>query len=112
MASSLSPTRDFGGRFLLLHDKDNVLICAANAAKGSVVAIDGQDHVLSSDIEIGHKIARTHLEPGAKVIRYGVTIGTISRAAKPGDHVHNHNLQSDYIPAHDRNAAREQEIRS
>lgn len=112
MASEISPARQFGGRFLLLHDKDNVLICAESAPEGSIVVIDGEEHVLSGDIEIGHKIARRRLEPGAKVIRYGVTIGTISREVGPGDHVHNHNLESDYIPAHDRHAARVQEIRS
>lgn len=99
------------GRFLLLHEADNVLICAENAVKGSVVQFDDQEHILPTDIQIGHKIARRPLELGAKVIRSGVIIGTTTEAVATGEHVHNHNLQSDYIPAHDRNAAREQEAR-
>lgn len=112
MASDLDPGKNRQSRFLLLHERDNVLICTEHAPRGSVVAIDGQDHVLTSDIEIGHKIARVKLSRGQKVIRYGVKIGTLSQDAGPGEHVHSHNLKSDYIPAHDRNAVRCQEIRS
>lgn len=112
MASDQISTPFPTGRFLLLHDRDNVLICAERASSGTIVNIDGQKHVLTCDIEIGHKIARTKIARGQKVFRYGFKIGTLSADANPGDHIHSHNLQSDYITAHDRGATRNQEIRS
>lgn len=98
--------------FLLLHPRDNVLICTKSTGKGTRIKVDEQIATLSADIELGHKIARTHLEKGAKVFRYGIAIGSMSAAAEPGEHVHSHNLHSDYIPAHGRETIKTEEIRS
>lgn len=100
------------GQFLLLHEKDNILICASPGRAGSAVLIDGTAHVLTSDIQLGHKIARVALAEGDKVYRYGIAIGSMTEAVHPGEHVHSHNLKSDYIPAHGRDAVRIREIRS
>jgi hypothetical protein len=61
---------------------------------------------------LGHKIARIGMRAGDKVLRYGVPIGSMIASAEPGDHVHSHNLKSDYIPAHARGARHSPEIRS
>ena len=98
--------------FLLLHTLDNVLICIKPVCAGSTVIIDGISYVLSSDTDIGHKIARVCLTVGDKILRYGMPIGSITADAKPGDHIHSHNLKSDYLPAHGRDAVRLQGIRS
>jgi hypothetical protein len=34
---------------------------------------------------------------GERVIKVGVPIGTATQAIAPGEHVHSHNLRSDYI---------------
>lgn len=99
-------------QFLLLHPKDNVLICARAANPGDVVYIDGEEYVLPSKVELGHKIARVPLKEGDTILRYGIPIGSMTSAASPGDHVHSHNLKSDYIAAHSRDAVHIEEIRS
>jgi len=90
--------------FLQLHPKDNVLICARSVAAGSCVTIEGQADTLEVAIELGHKIARVPLARGDLVYRYGAPIGVMTADAKPGQHVHSHNLTSRYLPAHDRTA--------
>ncbi|MES1189815.1 MAG: UxaA family hydrolase [Steroidobacter sp.] len=88
--------------FILLHPDDNVLICRKPAAKGSAVDLDGVSVVLHEDIHVGHKIARCALNRGDRVIKYGAPIGSIVTAVAAGDHVHLHNMQSDYIASHTR----------
>lgn len=90
--------------FVLVHPNDNVLICIRDVAKGQVAAIEGEQVTFDTAIPLGHKIARRRLSAGEKVIRYGVPIGSMVTAAQAGEHVHMHNLKSDYIPAHDRGA--------
>lgn len=90
------------GRFVLLNERDNILVCAEAAAAGASVEIDGQAFVLQVDIALGHKIARKHLAVGDRVLRYGISIGFITEPVAPAQHVHSHNLQSGYIAAHGR----------
>ena len=98
--------------FLLLHEKDNILVCAQFTRAGEIIDIDGRFITLSSDINVGHKIARDQLRTGHKVLRYGMAIGTMIADAAPGEHVHSHNLKSDYISAHTRDQSSGPEIRS
>lgn len=100
------------GQFVLLHEDDNILVCARSAAAGTELEIDGHTYILGADIELGHKIARRSLTPGEKVLRYGIAIGSMTAPAATAEHVHSHNLKSDYISAHGRDAVRIREIRS
>lgn len=109
---SPTPPAQEAQSFTLLHPRDNILICIRSAAAGDPVVIDGERYILGIDIALGHKIARTALQVGDKVLRYGIPIGSMTAAATPGAHIHSHNLKSDYIPAHNRDAARVEEIRS
>lgn len=102
---------DVTSHFVLIHTEDNVLVCCKPAKAGDLVTLDGVTHVLSGDVPLGHKIARRMLTSGEKVLRYGVPIGSMSQAAVPGEHVHRHNLSSDYIASHHRDAV-QIEIRS
>ena len=92
-------------RFLLLHPDDNILICTQSAQAGECVDLDGMLVALGEDIALGHKIARIDLRAGDKILRYGLPIGTMTRPARQGAHIHLHNLKSDYLPAHDRVAS-------
>jgi altronate dehydratase len=67
---------------LRLHPEDNVL---------TVIAADGP-------VPLGHKIAARAIAAGEKIIKYGVPIGSATRAIAAGEHVHTHNLRSDYLP--------------
>lgn len=90
--------------FILLHGNDNVLVCRARAEAGETVAVDDRALTLTSAIEVGHKIARRDLKAGDKILKYGAPIGSMTADAKAGDHVHMHNMQSDYIKTHTREA--------
>ena len=82
---------------LLLHPDDNILVARRDIAQGERVEIDGQGVSLPAAVELGHKLARRALEPGTRVLKYGAPIGSMKAAAARGEHVHLHNLRSDYI---------------
>lgn len=102
-SSGYAPPRGF----LLLDEKDNILICVGSVPSGALAEIDGALVTLPVAISLGHKIARFSLAAGDKVFRYGLPIGTMTASARPGDHIHQHNLASDYLPAHGRDAAQQ-----
>jgi len=89
-------------KFVLLNKADNVLICCQAAKVGEIVCIDAQQFNITAHIEIGHKIARDKLIKGQKIIRYGVPIGSATSNIVIGEHIHLHNMESDYIPSHTR----------
>lgn len=51
-------------------------------------------------VGIGHKVACVYLEAGDKIIKYGVPIGSATKMIQMGDHVHLHNMKSDYLPTY------------
>lgn len=87
---------------ILLHPDDNILVCVAHIYSGDAIDIDGKSTVIHQDIDVGHKVARHVLNAGDKVFRYGAPIGSVTQAVAAGEHVHMHNMQSDYIPSHTR----------
>ncbi len=89
---------------VLLHPDDNILVLAAPIQAGQRLEIDGHSVVAASEVAVGHKIARRALSVGDKVLKYGAPIGSMTAAAAPGEHVHMHNMKSDYIGAHLRDA--------
>lgn len=90
---------------ILVHPVDNVLIACRAVAAGEAIDIDGVVRTLAHAVDLGHKIARRDLAAGDKVIRYGAPIGSMTVAACAGEHVHLHNMKSDYIASHTREAA-------
>ena len=91
-------------RLLRLHADDNVLTVIAPLAAGERVVIGGAAFTISAALPIGHKIAARAIMAGAKVLKYGAPIGSATRAIATGEHVHTHNLQSDYLPTFSRGA--------
>jgi hypothetical protein len=85
-------------QLLLMAPEDNCLIARTALQAGQAVDIDGVAHTLTQDIAIGHKLARRNLAPGDKVLRYGAIIGSVTQPIAAGEHIHTHNLESDYIP--------------
>lgn len=90
---------------ILLHPDDNVLVCCRMVRAGEVLSIDGLDVVITQNVELGHKVARSDLRPGDKVIKYGAPIGSMTQSASAGGWIHMHNMKSDYIGAHTRAAS-------
>jgi len=89
-------------KFVSINESDNVLICCQAASAGETVGIDEQHYNLTTDIDVGHKISRENLMVGQQIIRYGVPIGSATSNIAIGEHIHLHNMKSDYIPSHTR----------
>ncbi|MCC5982808.1 MAG: UxaA family hydrolase [Rhodobacteraceae bacterium] len=92
-------------RLLLLSPGDSVYVLRDQVAAGEVIAVQGRHVTVPVALGLGHKIARVAIAAGEKVIKYGAPIGSASTAIAPGEHVHLHNLRSDYTPTHSRDAA-------
>lgn len=88
-------------RLLKLAPADNVAVATADIAAGQEVALDngaaGIVRVLDR-LPVGHKVAVIPIRAGEKVMKFGCPIGSATRDIAPGQHVHTHNLKSDYIP--------------
>ncbi len=84
---------------LRLSPKDNVLVVVKAITEGQILQVEGIQVTATKTIPFGHKVAARALEAGEKIVKFGMPIGSSTSAIQPGDHVHTHNLQSDYIPS-------------
>jgi len=93
-------------RLIQLHDGDNIAVLKCVLPAGEMVTIGGEQRVVSSrDLVLGHKLALANIRPGEKILKMGVPIGSAICEITAGEHVHIHNIQSDYTPTrvHDDN---------
>lgn len=88
--------------FVLLNKADNIFVCCKQLLANESIAIEEVDVVMTADITVGHKIARKEISKGDKIIKYGVSIGSAIKDIAFGEHVHMHNIKSDYIASHTR----------
>lgn len=89
-------------RFVLLNSEDNVFVCCEKVYSGTNICLEDKTICLLTDINVGHKIARKNISLEQAIIKYGAPIGSAIQAINFGDHVHMHNMKSDYIPSHTR----------
>jgi altronate hydrolase len=82
--------------FIHLHGQDNVVIALKNFREGESITLNGKSIQLLSVINFGHKIAIETIPENGKVLKYGLPIGSATQEIKPGEHVHSHNLKTDY----------------
>lgn len=87
-------------RLLLLHPGDSVYVLRDQIAAGEAVLVAGTAVAFAQALGLGHKIARVAIAAGEPVLKYGAPIGRATRDIAPGDHVHLHNLASDYTPTY------------
>jgi L-fuconolactonase len=87
---------------LLLHPTDNVFVARRLVNAGETISVNGEVLNVSMSVPLGHKIARYALQPGTLVFKYGAPIGSMTQHVAAGDHVHLHNMKSDYLPTHTR----------
>lgn len=90
---------------LLLHPDDNILVARRDILAGESVELDGERFMIPAAVELGHKLARRALAPNTRVLKYGAPIGSVTMAVARGEHVHLHNLRSDYLPSTTRDGA-------
>lgn len=99
-----SRTQETDPRLILLSPDDNCLIAGARLDAGTSIEIEGEHVTLARTIELGHKLARRDLAKDDKVLRYGAVIGHVTEDVRRGEHLHTHNLQSDYLPTYTHDA--------
>ncbi|HTM78919.1 MAG TPA: UxaA family hydrolase [Devosia sp.] len=85
---------------LLLSPEDNVAVARADLVLGQVIETGAGPFTMARSIGRGHKIAYRAIAVGDKIIKYGAPIGSAIQAIAPGEHVHVHNVKSDYTPTH------------
>ncbi|MBD1556655.1 UxaA family hydrolase [Vibrio sp. S9_S30] len=89
---------------ILLKEDDNVFIACRELHPQEVVTAEGSEQAtkVKQLTPVGFKIARLALKKGSLIVKYGVPIGRCSADVEAGELVHTHNLQSQYIPSHQR----------
>lgn len=81
-----------------LFPADNVLVLTRGLNAGESIEIGDIRRRLDAPIGLGHKIAARAIAPGEKILKYGASIGSATTSIAPGEHVHLHNMKSDYLP--------------
>ena len=84
---------------VLLNPDDNVIVACRFIRAGETVSFDGRSIISAHNTETGHKIACRPIARGKQVIKYGAPIGSATQEIAIGEHVHLHNMRSDYIAA-------------
>jgi altronate dehydratase small subunit len=87
-------------RLVLLSPVDNCVVVAEALPAGADVEIDGATVKLRTAVGVGHKLARCAIAAGAPVRKYDASIGHATADIVPGEHIHFHNLASDYHALH------------
>lgn len=81
-----------------LSSADNIVVLAASLPAGASFEMCGREHRLPKSLGLGHKLAARTIRAGDKIIKYGVPIGSATCGIEAGEHVHLHNMKSDYLP--------------
>ena len=85
---------------LSISERDNVYVLLRPLTEGTPFRVGDQTIVCEASLGLGHKIAACNIASGEKIIKYGAPIGSAIRDIRMGEHVHLHNIQSDYIPTY------------
>ncbi len=95
---------DHNDLLLLISVEDNVYVLLRGLAAGTCLRLSGKSIVCEAPLELGHKIAARDIASGEKIVKYGAPIGSAVRDIRIGEHVHLHNIKSDYIPTYTLNS--------
>ncbi|MGC8990283.1 MAG: UxaA family hydrolase [Verrucomicrobiia bacterium] len=83
--------------YLKLHPNDNVVVLLRQVKAGDRIEIGSRRIVIRAALPMGHKIAVRPIKPGEQIVKYGVSIGTATAPIDIGEHVHVHNVRSNYM---------------
>lgn len=79
---------------LKMASSDNVVTTLDDLPEGATFGHDEETVELTAEVQFGHKIAVTAIEPGTEVVKYGEVIGKATDQIAPGEWVHTHNCES------------------
>ena len=83
-----------------LAPQDNVAVALRPLRAGETVMLGASTLTIARDIAVGHKLAASAIAPGDKILKYNCPIGSARCAIAPGDYVHTHNVESNYLPTY------------
>jgi len=87
-------------KLLMLDPADNVLVAIQTLEAGETVTVAGRIVNIPARLALGHKLAARAIRAGEQILKYRAPIGSATRDIAPGEHVHLHNMRSDYIPTY------------
>ncbi len=87
-------------KLMKINPADNVLIVRVPLQENDLLEIGGHSYIAAKAIGFGHKIAAVAFKPGDKIIKFGVPIGSATTSIGIGEHIHLHNMKSDYLPTY------------
>ncbi len=96
-SNNTAPQAGTGAQILHLASEDNIGVATGALPAGTVVTVGAYTITTATDIALGHKIALHAIATGAKILKYGAPIGSAAQPIAAGEHVHSHNLKSDYL---------------
>ena len=62
-----------------------------------VLIVGGQRVTVPQRLSLGHKLAARDIRAGEKILKYRSPIGSATQDIAAGEHVHLHNMKSDYL---------------
>ena len=83
-----------------LSPADNIAVALRPLKSGELVTLDGVALTVSRNIAIGHKLAARAIAKGEIIVKYSCPIGTATRTIAPGEYVHTHNVENNYLPTY------------
>ena len=83
-----------------LSPRDNVAVALRALKSGEVVTLDDVAITIRRHIAVGHKLAAQTIEKGEIILKYNCPIGTAISRIAPGEYVHTHNVESNYLPTY------------
>jgi hypothetical protein len=95
MASS---DRNAARAAMRLSPSDNVAVALRPLKSGESVLLDGVALTIRRNIAVGHKFAARAIAKGEIILKYSCPIGTATQAIAPGEYLHTHNVESNYLP--------------
>lgn len=84
-------------KFVQLHTIDTIVIALQNYEANTIITVNGVEIKLKEAIDFGHKIAIKSIKKKDKILKYGLSIGSATKEISPGEHVHSHNMETDYL---------------
>ena len=83
-----------------LSPADNVAVALRPLKAGETVILDDVPITIARHIATGHKLAARAIEKGETILKYSCPIGTATSPIAPGEYVHTHNVESNYLPTY------------
>ena len=83
-----------------LSPPDNVAVALRHLKAGETVVLDGVSLTIGHSVAVGHKLAARPIAKGEIIVKYGCPIGTATAPIAPGEPVHTHNVESNYLPTY------------